>query len=433
MVPASSCAERRLMVKRSNGDGSVYFRASDQRWCATLSLPSPDGKQRRVTRTVPAKGTGKQQEAAAKAKLIELRRERDKNGGDIETATLNVATWMRKWLRDVAGPEARPKTAASYRTTVEQYIVPSIGRKQLKKLTPDDVRTCIKYVTEKGLSSRSAALTYQVLALGLKAAYREGKVTRIVTDLVNRPRTKKTELTVLSADDGIKVLQAVSGWPPPLAVDRLRSRWAAALLTGARQGELLGLTWDRVDFLNGTIDLSWQLQRVAWQHGCGGTCNRKRAAECPKRRIDAPADWEHKHITGGLWWSRPKSHRSVRLIPLVQPLYGILEARQKQSVQEDNPHKLVWTQPNGSPIDPSRDNAAWHDVLKLAGVQDARLHDARHTTVDLLYQAEVPEAIIQEIVGHSVVSVTRGYKSRGNHAQLQDAMKRMSALMIEAH
>lgn len=416
-----------MTPKRENGQGSTYFRKSDARWVAALSLPSPSGKPRRVTRTAAT-------ERAAKVLLVGLRRERESApDGDIQTAVLNVEDWCRTWLNDIAAKEVRPKTAASYRTTVERYIIPAIGRKQLKKLSPDDVRGMVKSVTDLGLSTRSAALTYQVLSLALKAAYREGKVTRNVADLVNRPRTAKNELTVLTAAHGLKVLQAVTGWPPPIAPDRLASRWWAALFTGARQGELLGLTWDRVDFNRNTIDLSWQLQRLAWEHGCDAPCGFKRGNECPKRKLTAPADWEHTQLTGGLYLSRPKSSAGVRIVPIVPPLRAMLLHRQRASVLEANPHQLVWTTPTGAPIDPSRDSKAWHAVLALAGVPDARLHDARHTAVDMLYAAEVPEADIQEIVGHSVVSVTRGYKSRGNSTRLLDGMTRAAeAFMLEA-
>jgi hypothetical protein len=43
------------------------------------------------------------------------------------------------------------------------------------------------------------------------------------------------------------------------------SRIAAALFTGARQGELIGLELDRV---TDELDLSWQLKRFSWSHHC---------------------------------------------------------------------------------------------------------------------------------------------------------------------
>lgn len=420
----------------------MYYRKSDNRWCASLSLPQGDnGKPRRVTRTVPNVGTAKQQEAAANRKLTELQRQLIKDD-DIQTSPLSVEKWMRRWLADIVAEDARPKTTASYRTTVEQYIIPAIGTKRLTKLTADHVRQVDKFIKAKGLSSRTSALAYQVLSLALDVAYREGKVPRNVAKLVKRPRTKKAELAVLSSADGLKVLRTVTGWPPPIAVDRLASRWWAALFTGARQGELLGLTWDRVDFERGIIDFSWQLQRIPWQHGCGAPngvdkdgkpaypCGKKRGNECISRKLTAPVDWENRNVTGGLYWSRPKSEAGRRKVPLVSPLREMLELRQRASVLEYNPHGLVWTTTAGKPIDPRADNEEWHAVLKLAGVPDARLHDARHTTASLLRKAGVPLGTITKILGHSSHAMSEEYIDY-DHEQLSEAMSKMSALMIE--
>lgn len=414
------------MSKRSNGDGSVYYRASDNRWCASLSLPSDTGKPRRVTRTVPAKGTPLQQEKAAEALLTKLRRERD-DKGDIPTSILNVEKWARKWFNDIAAKEVRPGTAGTYRTNIEQYIIPAIGSRQLRKLTPEHVRQLDKYIEAKGLT-RSRASAHQTLFQLLDAAHREGHVSRNVAALVKRPRVPKAKRTVLTVAHAIDVLQVTTG-RPPLAIDRLASRWWAALFTGARQGELLGLEWNRVDFERGLIDLSWQMNRIPWQHGCDGTCGNKRGTDCPQRKLVAPADWEHRHVIGGLWWSRPKSSKGWRIIPLVSPLREALELRQRASLQEPNPFGLVWTQPNGRPIDPSADNAAWHDVLTLAGAPQARLHDARHTTASLLRKAGVPIGTIQQILGHSSEAQSEEYIDY-SHDVLEEAVTRMSALLV---
>lgn len=414
------------MVKRSNGDGSVFFRKSDQRWCASLSLPSPDGKPRRVTRTVPNIGTPRQQEAAAKALLTKLKRERDANG-DIPTAILNVEKWARHWFNEIAVKDIRPGTAATYRTDIEEYIIPAIGSRQLRKLTPEHVRQLDKYIEAKGLT-RSRVRAYRTLSILLSAAAREGHVTRNVATLVKPPRAPKAKLTMLTVNHALKILAVTTGRPAPVAVDRLASRWWAALFTGARQGELLGLEWDRVDFERGVLDLSWQLQRLAWEHGCITPCGRKRGTDCPSRKLTSPADWENRHIIGGLWWSRPKTSKSWRIIPLVSPLREMLEMRLRESVTEPNPYGLVWTQPNGRPIDPSADNRAWHDVLALAGVPDARLHDARHTSASLLRKAGVPIGTIQRIMGHSTAAMSEAYVDYELDT-LEDGMTRMAALL----
>lgn len=426
---AKSKRTRGESTKRENGRGSVYYRASDKHYCASVSLPSDTGKPRRVTRTVPAKGTARQQEKAAEALLNKLLREFNEKG-DIPTSVLSVEKWARKWFEDIIVKEVRPGTARTYHTDAEQYIIPAIGSRQLRKLTPEHVRQLDRYVEGKGLT-RARSRAHRTLSQMLEAARREGHVTRNVAELVNAPRVPKKKHHGLTVTEAIKVLQATTGRPAPIAVDRLASRWWAALFTGARQGELLGLEWDRVDFERGIIDLSWKMERIPWQHGCDDTCGRKRGADCPEKKLVAPDDWENRHIVGGLWWSRPKSEKSWRIIPLVSPLREALEVRQRASLQEPNPYGLVWTQPNGRPVDPSRDNADWHTVLEVAGVPQVRLHDARRTTASLLRKAGVPIGTIVRIMGHSTMAMSEHYID-DDLETLSIGMEQMSALLVES-
>ncbi|MGO3650466.1 hypothetical protein, partial [Agrococcus casei] len=55
----------------------------------------------------------------------------------------------------------------------------------------------------------------------------------------------------------------------------------------------------------------------------------------------------------------------------------------------------------------------------------------RHTTVDLLYAAGIPEDLIMAIVGHSTRSVTRGYQSAHNRDRLLGAMSQFSELFTQ--
>lgn len=368
--------------------------------------------------------------------------------GDLPTGSETLAKYLGYWLTSVT--KVRPMTFEGYRSGIEQYIIPAIGKIKIDQLTPADIRRVEHYVVDtKKLSPTTAHNAYQVLAKALKDAEREGRITRNVARLVDAPRKAVPQLNVLTAPEAIKVLESVQ-------YDRLGSRWATALLTGQRQGECLGIEIERLDFRKNELDMSWQLQRIPWKHGCGkptiakdGTrtwpCSRKRGTDCERRRIDAPSDWEHRHVTGGLYLSRPKSRAGWRVIPLVDPLRTILERRVMQAELEPNPHGLLWTAGekkgkggspraravfplDGSPIDPAKDNAAWHDILDRAEVPQMRLHDARHTAVTLLYDLGIPEAIIQQIVGQSTISVTRGYRHR-TIAPAAEALTQLSGLL----
>jgi len=410
---------------RGTGEGSL-FKDARGLWTAVVELPPRDGKRRQ-------KKVRSKDKKVALAKLLDLQKELARSG-DMPTASMQLQVWLRHWFTDIQAPRIAPKTIAVYRTMVERYIIPSIGTIRLDKLSTEHVRRMHRYITNQGLSPTTASQAHRVLSIALRDAVREGVATRNIASFVDAPKRARTELVTLNADHGIQIMQTV-------AEDRLGSRIAAALLTGARQGELIGLEIDRV---TDVLDLSWQLQRFRWSHGCeqrpDGTyvCEGKQGAVCPKRHLEAPIDREYRHLEGGLWLSRPKSSAGWRIVPLVDPLKSILERRIEASLSEPNPHGLVWTadpqlnrktgqlELDGGPIDPSADNKAWHAALARSGVPDARLHDARHATVDLLYEADIPEMLISEIVGHSTVGMTRRYKSRGNKDQLRAAMTKMS-------
>ncbi|WP_161805477.1 tyrosine-type recombinase/integrase [Frigoribacterium sp. RIT-PI-h] len=417
---------------RGQGEGAL-FKDARGFWTATVELPPKNGKRRRkVIRSKDKK--------VARDKLVKMQKDLSENG-DMPTSSMRLEVWLRHWFRDIQAPRIAPKTIAVYRTMLEQYIIPSIGKYRLDKLSAEHVRQMHRYVTDQGLSPTTASQAHRVLSIALRDAVREGHATRNIATMVDAPKRARTELVTLNADHGIQIMQTVSQ-------DRLGSRIAAALLTGARQGELIGLEIDRV---SDVLDLSWQLQRFSWSHGCEKlesgkpACEYSQGARCPQRHLEAPIDREYRHLEGGLWLSRPKSSAGWRIVPLVDPLKSILERRIEASLSEPNPHGLVWTadpqlnrktgqlELDGGPLDPSRDNKAWHAALKRAGVPDARLHDARHATVDLLYEAEVREELIMEIVGHSTVAMSRKYRSRGNKDQLRAAMVKMSQQFLTSN
>lgn len=419
-------------MPRTKGAGSIYFRASDELWVGTVELPAAPGKRNRKVVTVNPRYPKKLTDAQAKAEVvrkINAIKDRLERHGDLPTAGQTLEQWLDVWYESIATKKIRPKTAATYRTLLERHIIPTIGNVRLDNLTPAHIRRVEAAILGKGLSPTTAAQAHRIVAVALKYALREGRVTRNVATDTDAPRRAVAKLGVLSGSDGVKVLQTV-------ATDRLGSRIAAALLTGARQGELLGLEIDRV---SDVLDLSWQLQRLTWEHGCIDPCGAARGSECPSRKITAPADWENRYLTGGLWLSRPKSSAGWRIIPLVDPLRTIIERRLEAAASEPNPFGLVWTSDpkripgherlrplDGSPIDPSTDNAAWHAALDRAGVNQVRLHDARHTAASLLLDAGVPEPVMLRILGQSSVAVLRGYQNI-DRRQLDDAMLKLSA------
>lgn len=399
--------------RRRKGEGGIYQRA-DGLWCTAVELPEGlDGKRRRKVICRKDKGAVITEMRKVQADLAKH--------GDLASSTTTVEKWMTHWLDDIAPQKIRPKTLAGYRTVVTGYIVPVLGKKRLDKLTAQDIRKLhtIIQATPKDpelrgqtdlppgtvmLSSTYALLAHNTLSAALKVALREGKILANPCEMVDRPSKRVTEQKALDVSEAIRLLHFLATRLDGDHEQRKQDAalWATYILTGARRGELLGLEADRV---GESLDLSWQLQRIT---------------DISK----VPADWEYRPLGGSLYLTRPKSRAGWRIIPLVEPLRSMLKRHIGE--QADG---LVFTR-NGKPWDPDGATKAWSAALADAGLPtDVVLHGARHTSVDILYEAGVPEAVISEIVGHSSRAVTRGYKSRGNTKQLEAAMNKMSELL----
>lgn len=417
-------SSRKKTARGRRGDGARYKDQNTGLWVVAIDLPpvrwKSDGKPIRNRRVQRFKTR-----TEADVALRELR-EQKRQMGTLPTQSATVKSWFDKWLKVQIIPNERPRTSKTYESYVRLYIVPALGEAtKINKLTPEDVRGIEKYVVDHlKLSSSTATNAYHYASAGLDWAVRQGAIFANPAKRVEPPRKAVPDLDVFTLTDAVRLLQYLATHPD-------KALWATYLLTGARRGEVAGLEFDRVgDYL----DLSWQIQRLEFTHGCGGTCGMKRAGNCPSRILDKPHDYELRPVKGGMWLTRPKSRSGWRIIPLVEPLRTILLTH--AATAPKNPWGLMFPtihQRYGTivPPDPDKITNEWpklRDEVFGKG-RRVRLHDVRHTTVDLLYLAGVPEDITQEIIGHSTRSMTRQYKSRSDIVRLRGAMESFSAML----
>ncbi|HEX5532626.1 MAG TPA: site-specific integrase [Actinomycetales bacterium] len=393
--------------RRDRGTGSVHERPNGT-WCGQIDLGTIDGKRRRRTIYGPTR-------KAVQTEMNKLRRQFDEHG-DLPTSDPWLEDWLKTWLRTVAARRVKPNTLRSYKTGVNKHIIPAIGRTRLSKLGVEHLdRMHTHVIDELGLSPTTAFNAHRILSIALNDGMKRNKVSRNVAGLPGTAPTKaESDRTGLTAAEAIKVL-TVAGQDM-----RLGSRWLAAFLLGARQGECLGLRWEHVDLVTGRVDLAWSLQRIPWEHRCGEEtddgwpCGKKQAARCPTRELTVPRGMAHRVLEDNLVLLRPKTKGSIRSVALYEPLRLALIARREQ-VKAERPgyttdHDLVWCRQDGGPLDPKRDWQTWTDLLDAAGVQHVTGHETRHTTATLMLEEGVDRSVIMEILGHSTVVVTQGYQ-----------------------
>ncbi len=381
-----------MSSRRGKGEGGVY---QDPRgiWRASIELPSHDGGRRRKVKS-------------SKDKAVVLRWIREQQAelvarGDLATSSPTLKTWADYWIDNVAAKRIRPNTLYGYRAGLG-HLTATIGHVRLDKLTPTHIRRAEDAMIANGLSSTTALMAHRVLRKALEDARREGRTGRNAADLMDAPRRAVTDVHALTVEQAINVIAKAVPALKKKPYDPLPAMWATFLLTGTRRGEILGLETDRI---GDDIDLSWQLQYI-------------------KAGAVLPADYEVRQITGQLFWTRPKTRQGWRVIPLVEPLKALLTDHLKRA--EPNPWGLVFTL-GGRPIDPAGASKLWHAA---SPDPDVTLHGLRHTTVDLLYEAGVPEDVVMQLVGHSQAAVTRGYKTPTKLARARLGMEQLSALLL---
>lgn len=391
-------------MARGKGEGSLY-KNTNGLWEVKIELPRDrDGKRRR-------KVVRRKSKSDAIQVLRELKAELAKTG-DLATSSVTLETWSEHWLTERAKKLA-PNTVNGYRVAFRDYINPMLGKRKLDKLTPQDIKHLHDVIQETPkdkalrslsdppegtelLSSTYALLVHNALSGSLKMAVREGKLSRNVCELVDKPSKRHTTEEVLTLEEAIKLIGYLTTHPDG-------ALWTTYLLTGARRGEIIGLEVDRV--MEDHLDLSWQTQRIT-------------------DRESAPKDHEYRHIGKSLYLARPKSKAGWRTPPLVPELAELL--RREIGNRTDG---LVFLR-DGEPWDPADASKEWKVILAGAGVNEkVKLHGARHTAVGLLYELGVSEATIMQIVGHSTVSVTRRYGQAGNKRAMQDAIAKLSTAL----
>lgn len=312
--------------------------------------------------------------------------------------TLNQ--WWKYWCDNIVFQRNGAGTARNYRGYGKNHIT-AIGENRLDAITPDHIRYMMQIMSRKGLSVRTVEAVFNTLSVCLKDAVYEEKLSSNPCGKMPKPKATSKTREAFTEQEFHAIIATSRGQSA-----MMQARWIMALTTGARQAECLGLEWDRVDLDMGTIDISWQIQRIPWMHGDQCGCEKHiKATACSYRKPAVPPGVPIRPCYGGKWFTRPKTDAGRRLLPMPKVLRDAFVALRAESESTG----LVFHDDKGHPIDPREDGEAWHQLCEHAGVRPLTLHSARHTMVSLLLESGVDPEVIRQIAGHSTILSTRNY------------------------
>lgn len=347
--------------KRGNGEGSIYQR-KDGKWVASLTLPNGGRKEfHGKTRTVVARRLHEAKQAMLK-------------GLPVSAGRLTVGAYLEKWLTEVARPSIKPSTFSSYQMICRRHLIPDFGRMRLDQLDAQSIQSYLNQKQSLGLSARTVQYHHAVLRRALGQAERLDLVPRNVAKLVTPPRVINREVRPFTPAEAKRLLIAVDG-------HRFEALYVLAIATGARQGELLALSWEDVDFDSSTVTIKTTLQ---YQDGT----------------FDRP---------------EPKSIASLRTLVVVAPAMRLLREHRVRQLELrlkagsswlGNPWDLVFTDQVGQPMSRFSVSRSFRLLLDRAGLPSQRFHDLRHSAATFMLTKGVPLKVVQKVLGHSQFGVT---------------------------
>ena len=355
------------MHKRPDGDGLVRKRA-DGRWEGRIVVGHKDDGTP-IFKSVFAK--------TQKELMPKLHETIDTYRGMelTESGTITLGEWLRRWLTEYAEPTLRPSTVSNYRGIIENHILPSLGSKQLRSVTRNDVQKLYNRLKrtkvmhngqegEKNLADSTVRGIHMMLHEAMEAAVRARLISRNPTEGTTVPKCNYPPMMILNEEQLDRFIEAIR--EEPMWYDFFYTE----ITTGLRRGEICGLKWDDLDETTGKLKVRRSI-RVA------------------------PG--------GELEVGETKTEKGTRGILLPPSTLHLLKERRKSALTE-------WIFPSLlAPEKPTSPNAAYQrlkDILKGAGLPDIRFHDLRHTFATHALTSGVDAKTLSGILGHINASFT---------------------------
>ncbi len=249
---------------------------------------------------------------------------------------------------------------------------------------------------DKGLSAKTVKNVHDVLHRALEQAQKMGFIRNNPTETVTLPRIEKKQIKPLEDKELTVFLNAIKGNPYELV-------FFVTVFTGLREGEVLGLTWDCVDFFNSTLLINKQHSKVK-----GTKEYRFSSLKNDKPRLLTVADAVMDALR----------HQKVR-----QKIW-----KDVAGSAWDNPDNLVFTTELDRYLCNQTVYLAFKKVVKSLGLEEVRFHDLRHTFAVNSLKSGDDIKNIQENLGHHTAAFTLD-----TYAHVTSGMKKSSASRMDQY
>ncbi len=265
---------------------------------------------------------------------------------------------------------------------------------RINDVKPLNCQEILNKMAEEGYAGSTINQTLQTMLTLFWAAY-ENRIIRytpVTKAGVKLPKAYKKEIDFLSLEEEKRFVEFSKGlcyYP----------QFRLILETGMRTGEVIGLSWDCVDF--------------------------------EKREIRIEKTLEFRYSVGEWRFGPPKTKYGYRTIKMTVTVFDILKGIHdgKSNVREWTPEEfrnLVFINRTGFPSKNSTYDAALVKRCEKAGIKKISMHDLRHTFATRFVEASNNYKYLSVMLGHSSIKITMDlYVHQTDESQVLEADKFM--------
>jgi integrase len=373
-------AHKRPRKHRRHGEGSIY-QLKDGRYAAALRV---EGK-----RKVYYGKTYKEAQEKLQQALYE------KKQGMLATGPQQtLEQFLSHWIEHVQKPAVGLKTYVNHRGLLYNHVIPVLGKVRLQQVTPEKLEMLYALLQqEKNLKASSIKIIHSILGKAFGHAVRRKIISHNPCDLAVKPRVEKFDIQPLNEEQAKRLVEAVRG-------DLLFEGLITVTVTlGLRRGEVLGLKWDDIDFVNKCLYVRRSTSRVG------------------------------KY---GIVEKEPKTKSGLRKISLPDFLIDILKRHQERQQEHKAKVGTTWKDSGyvfcnsvGNFYHESNLTVRYKRLLQRAGLPEIRFHDLRHSAATILLSMGVNPKVVQELLGHSSFVTTMNTYAHVLPSMQQEAVQKL--------
>lgn len=354
-----------------------------------------NGKQiRRHTTWKPASGMTKKQIEKELDRQTVLFEEKVTSGEFLQDGNIKLGDFCNQYLEILSTSESvAPTTVAMHKRAIQHYILPALGHIKMKDLKPIHVQKFIQEISKElpntstrnrdqptmKLKPATIKRYYVVLQSILSRACKLGviSINPATSSKIDLPQQGQAEIEIFTKEEASKMLSCLNN--EPLIYQALIH---LAIVTGARKGELIALTWDNIDLKTGTIIIKQS--------------NYKLTGEEIKTKT-----------------TKSGKIRSVSIPPYCVSLLKDYRVHQMQEQikagDQWNDENWVFTQWNGKPMHVNTPSHWFSKFLAKYDLPHRKFHALRHTSATLLLANGTNIKTVSSRLGHSQLSTTNIY------------------------